>query len=109
MPIPLISNTFNKEFALSIVTPENMTIYEAMEVRELFISALSQEQAAEVNLSQVTEIDSSGLQLMIALKNDAKKYGKMISFTEHSREVIELLDLFNLTTFFGDPVVLSDK
>jgi anti-sigma B factor antagonist len=91
---------------LTILKPENMTIYEAMEIQALFSQALMQDQKIEVDLSQVAEIDCAGLQLMVALKNDAIKQKKMMSFTAHSREVIALLDLFNMTQFFGDPVVL---
>lgn len=97
-------STDNKEH--TVLKPENMTIYEALEIQALFSTALTQYQKIEVDLSQVAEIDCAGLQLMIALKNDAIKQKKSIIYTAHSREVIELLDLFNMTQFFGDPVVL---
>ncbi len=92
----------------AVLQPENMTIYEAMEMRELFISKLISHQKIEVDLALVQEIDSSGLQLMIALKKDAKDLGKELVFSKHSLAVIELLDLFDMSNFFGDPVVLSD-
>ncbi|PKH07847.1 lipid asymmetry maintenance protein MlaB [Moritella sp. Urea-trap-13] len=90
----------------TVLTPENLTIYEALEIQVLFATALTQHQKIEVNLSQVTEIDCAGLQLMVALKRDALKQKKSMIYTAHSREVIALLALFNMTQFFGDPVVL---
>lgn len=91
---------------LAVLKPESMTIYEALEIQELFSTALMQHQKIEVDLSQVVEIDSAGLQLMVALKNDALEQKKTMTFTGHSCEVIALLDLFNMNAFFGDPIVL---
>ncbi|MCG6202491.1 STAS domain-containing protein [Psychromonas antarctica] len=90
----------------AVLKPENMTIYEAMDLQALFSATLADFKQIEVNLSQVVEIDSAGLQLMVALKNDALEQKKKVVFTAHSLEVIELFELFNMTQFFGDPVVL---
>jgi len=92
---------------LAVLKPENMTIYEALELHALFSAALANHKQIEVNLSNVAEIDCAGLQLMVALKNAATKQKKAMEFTAHSREVIDLLDLFNMTQFFGDPVILG--
>ena len=94
---------------LAVLKPENMSIYEAMEIQSLFLKTLADHEQIEVDLSDVVEIDSAGLQLMVALKNDALKQNKSMVFTNHSREVIELLDLFNMMQFFGDPVVLGKQ
>lgn len=93
---------------LAVLKPENMTIYEALAIQDLFSTALIQHQKIEVDLSQVAEIDCAGLQLMVALKNDALELKKSMAFTGHSREVIAFLDLFNMNSFFGDPVVLKN-
>lgn len=92
---------------VTVVEPENMSIYEALALRELFSDALKMHQEIEVNLANVAEIDCAGLQLMIALKNDALKLSKKVIFTGHSTEVIDFLNLFNITSFFGDPVILG--
>lgn len=92
---------------LAVVKPENMTIYEAMELQALFSATLAAHKQIEVNLSDVAEIDCAGLQLMVALKKDALAQNKKVLFTAHSRDVIALLDLFNMTQFFGDPVILD--
>lgn len=91
---------------LAVLKPESMTIYEATELHTLFITTLRDYEQIEVDLSNVAEIDSAGLQLMVAFKNDAKKQKVSMSFTSHSREVIDLFDMFNMTRFFGDQVVL---
>ena len=91
----------------AVLKPENMTIYEALELQTLFLTTLAEYKQIEVNLSAVEEIDSAGLQLMVALKNAALEQKKSLAFSEHSREVIAFLELFNMTPFFGDPVVLD--
>lgn len=97
----------NNQPQKAILTPENMTIYEAMELQTLFSETLAEHDLIEVNLANVAEIDCAGLQLMVALKNDAIEQEKSMTFTAHSHEVIALLDLFNMTQFFGDPVILG--
>ena len=97
----------NKGSQLAILTPENMTIYEAMELQALFSKTLTAHQQIEVNLANVDEIDSAGLQLLVALKKDAVQQKKSMVFTAHSSAVIALLDFFNMTQYFGDPVILG--
>ena len=99
----------NKQLELTVLQPEKMSIYAAMDLRSLFSATLMDHDQIEVNLSNVTEIDSAGLQLMIALKNDALKQGKNIIFTEHSTDVMDFLELFNMIKFFGDPVIMGKK
>lgn len=85
----------------------DMTIYEAGELKELFVSVLGNHKHINVNLSAVSEIDSSGLQLMVSLKNDAEEQDKQVQFSSHSQAVIDFLDLFDMTSYFGDPVVIK--
>lgn len=97
----------NKASELALIAPENMSIYEAAPLKDLFKDTLENFENIEVNLANVAEIDCSGLQLMVALKNDALRLNKTLNFTHHSNEVIEFLDLFNITSFFGDPVIIG--
>jgi len=85
----------------------DMTIYEAGEIKDLFVSTLNDHKSINVNLSAVSEIDSSGLQLMVSLKTDAEEQDKKIQFSSHSQAVIDFLDLFDMTSYFGDPIVIK--
>jgi len=87
--------------------PGDMTIYEAGEVRDLFMNALSEKKNINVNLSNVSEIDSAGIQLMVSLKNNASENDLSVQYRSHSQSVIGLLDLFDMTSYFGDPIVLE--
>jgi len=98
-----------KKSKIAVLKPESMTIYEAMELQTLFSETLAAHEQVNVNLADVGEIDSAGLQLMVALKNDALKQKKSMVFTAHSCEVIAFLDLFNMSQFFGAPVIIASR
>ncbi|WP_045224489.1 STAS domain-containing protein [Methyloterricola oryzae] len=83
-----------------------MTIYRAMELKGVLLNALEQNAELEVNLSQVEEIDTSGLQLMVLAKREAAARAKTFRFVEHSQAVVDALELFELSGRLGDPVVI---
>lgn len=87
-----------------------MTIYHAMQLKdsELF-SHLPNCREVDLDLSGVTEIDSSGLQLLVAAKALALAHGNRLRLSNHSQAVLNVLELCELEAFFGDPVVISSK
>ncbi len=84
-----------------------MTIYRAEELKEHIRMALSTNRDVEIDLSRVTEIDSAGLQLMLSSKLESIVRSTQLSFVGHSQAVNEVLDMCNLGSFFGDPVVIN--
>lgn len=84
-----------------------MTIFNARPMADRLLSALPECVGIEVDLSGVTEIDSAGLQIMIAAKALAGQAGKPLVFTGHSPAVQDMLDLTDLAGFFGDPIVIE--
>ncbi|UCV09370.1 lipid asymmetry maintenance protein MlaB [Dechloromonas denitrificans] len=87
------------------------TIFTASTLKEQILQTIRQADMTEVeiDLSNVTEIDSAGLQLMILAKIEALGRGKNIHFTRHSDPVLDLIDLCDLAGFFGDPVLIRSK
>ncbi len=86
-----------------------MTIFRAAELKNELLDNISQHGEVEVDLSGVTEIDTSGLQLMVMAKVEAELKNRDLRFTGHSRPVLEILDMCDLAAFFGDPVVISSQ
>lgn len=84
-----------------------MTIYRAAELKDLILPQIGLADEIEIDLSNVDEIDSSGLQLLIATKREAVLHDKQLRFVGHSKPVLELLDLCDLGAFFGDQLVIS--
>lgn len=87
-----------------------LTIYRAAELQQQLQAALQHGGGSlEVDLSGVTELDTAGLQLLIALKKSAQEAGGQLSLTGHSAAVIEVFELCNVAALFGDPLVTDGK
>lgn len=84
-----------------------MSIYAAAELKTLLLSAVDDCPELEIDLSRVEDIDSSGLQLLILAKRQAIAQDKTLTLTGHSRAVLELLELYDMAAFFGDPMVIT--
>lgn len=84
-----------------------MTIYTADELKSQLLPHLARSGGLEIDLSQVSEVDSAGLQLLILAKRETRLTGQTLLLTSHSRAVQEAFELCNLAAFLGDPLVLT--
>ena len=85
---------------------EDLTIYHALEQKSALLDALAGTDELELDLAQVEEIDSAGLQLLILLKKEAQRTGKRLSIVAHSQAVRSVIDFCNLAAELGDPLVI---
>lgn len=95
--------------ALRMVVDRDMTVYHALELKHSLLDALLRAAALEVDLSQVREIDTAGIQLLMLAKRESQKQGKSLAIIAHSPAVREALDFYNLAAFFGDPLVIPAR
>jgi len=86
-----------------------MTISRVAELKEQIMPTLLQAGEVEIDLSGVTEIDAAGMQLMLAAKLESIVRDVKLAFIGHSQVVQDVLDLCDLGSFFGDPMVISSK
>jgi anti-sigma B factor antagonist len=84
----------------------NMTIYEAAADKLVLLDALAKPGDVEIDLSAVSEMDTAGLQLLILAERESLKAGKRLSIVGHSESSLDVLDRYNLVSYFGDPVVI---
>ena len=84
-----------------------MTIYEAAADKPVLVEALSSAKELEIDLSGVAEMDTAGLQLLILAKRESLKAGKRLILTGHGEVSLDVLDRYNLASYFGDPVVIT--
>ncbi len=88
-----------------------LTIYTAATEKErllaYFQAQLSDSGPMEINLAQVSELDCAGLQLLIMAKRKAETQNKSMQLVNHSKAVLDVLEMTRLVNFFGDPVVLT--
>ncbi|HEX5392428.1 MAG TPA: STAS domain-containing protein [Rhodocyclaceae bacterium] len=87
-----------------IAVSGEFTIFNAIALREKFLSALNETDSLEVDLSQVSEIDSTGVQLMLAAQREAEERQKGLYFTHLSPVVADVLALTDLSASFAPPL-----
>lgn len=83
-----------------------LNIYTAQELKVRLLAAVQAHPALQLDLSQVSELDSAGLQLLYLAKREANRAGHTLSIVGHSDAVREVLDLTNLNVWFGDPTLI---
>ncbi len=88
---------------MHVVIEGEMSVFTAAALREKLLHALAQRAEVEVDLDRVTEIDSAGLQLMLAARKEAAALGRQLRFTEGSAAVREILDLCGMREEGGTP------
>lgn len=88
---------------------EDLTIYNALAQKQALLDALAVTGKLELDLSQVAEMDTAGLQLLILLKKEAQCAGKRVSIVAHSQAVSSLIDFCNMAADFGDPLVIPAR
>ena len=81
-------------------------IFTAAELRLQLLEALATGTELEVDLAHVSEIDSAGLQLMLAAKREAANRNLALHFAGHSQAVCDALELCKLSGQLGDPVLI---
>ncbi|TMH60351.1 MAG: STAS domain-containing protein [Betaproteobacteria bacterium] len=78
-----------------------MTIYEAAADKPLLLSALATAKETEIDLSSVDEMDTAGLQLLLLVKRESLKAGKVLRLTGHSPASLDVLERYNLGAYFS--------
>ncbi len=74
-----------------------MTIYSALELKERLLGSLARYAELDVDCSDVTEVDSAGLQLLLLAKREARSVGKQMQVSSPSQAMQEALQQFCLS------------
>jgi anti-sigma B factor antagonist len=84
----------NLDGACRIAVSGEMTIYSATEMKEKLLAAAAGSQHVDIDLADVSEFDSAGVQLLALLRKTA---GGAMRVVEAGASVRDLLDLYNLS------------
>jgi anti-sigma B factor antagonist len=84
-----------------------MTIQTATALKNELMEHLAQPCEREIVLSEVSEMDSAGMQLLILAKREANRHNTPLRLASHSRVVLDVIDTYNLAAYFGDPIWIS--
>lgn len=100
-------NAKNKKTGLCEVELDGeLTIYEAAPLKEELFNKIEKCKGVSINLSNVAELDTSCFQILMAAKRECDKREIEFTMNSHSPAVIEIMELYNMGSYFGDPVVL---
>ncbi|MBS4050149.1 STAS domain-containing protein [Methylomonas rivi] len=91
----------------TLTIEDELTIFTAADQKPRLLAFLNSADDLEINLAKVDEMDTAGLQLLILMKREAAQTGKKLRFVMHSKVVLDILELANLTSVFGDQVILA--
>ena len=91
--------------ACSVVLQGALDIYAAADVRARLSELITQHPLVELQMAAVDEIDASGVQILLAAKQQASNLEHSLKLSGHSPAVIDALELCDLLAYFGDPVV----
>jgi len=81
----------------------SMTLSRALELRDGMLAALEQPSPIGFDLSEVTEIDCAGVQLLLLAKETATSADKQLQLLGQSATVRRTLELLRLDAHFGEP------
>ena len=99
----------NNSAATRIDILGDLNIFNAAEQQQRLLYALGAGGDVEVDLSQVSELDTAGIQLMVAAKREAAAHNQALRFTGHSPAVFDILELCDLAGHLVDPVLIHSR
>ncbi|MBI5903267.1 MAG: STAS domain-containing protein [Deltaproteobacteria bacterium] len=79
-----------------------MTIYNAIEIKKGLDQCLGSAGEIRIDLSRVTEIDTSGVQILLLAKREARRLKRGLKIVSHSQATRSVYELYNLAHHFED-------
>lgn len=83
-----------------------LTLGGAVELKDVLLRALESSAELELDLLNVTRVDTAGVQLLLMLQRGAEAADKRLVLLGYSLAVEEALDLLDLTHHFARPAAV---
>ncbi len=80
-----------------LVPEGELTIYAAAEFKANLENALAASENIEIDLAGVSEMDTAGLQLLLAARREAQRCGKSLRLKDCSEAVHDVFELCGMT------------
>ena len=77
-----------------------LTIYTAAELKDQLLKQLDQCKKIQLDLSQVEEVDSAGIQVLMLIRKQAIAEEKALTLSQISESLSRYFELYNLWDFF---------
>jgi len=97
-----VNQTSEASDAFRVCIEGEFTIYRAAELKAELLDALQRAVAIELDLTNVSELDSAGVQLLLLLKRQATAQGVVTRIVGQSPAVSEVFALANLSGYLGE-------
>jgi anti-sigma B factor antagonist len=92
-----------------------LTIYTAQETRLILLQSLAgladdpTQTVLQIDLSGVSEVDTAGMQLLMAARQQAQAQDKDVRLVGHGPAVTEVIELLGLPAYFADPAAADNS
>jgi anti-anti-sigma factor len=84
-----------------------LTIYNVVRMRQQLATAVGPEDSLSIDLGEVAEIDTAGIQLLMTMKRERECAGLEFILSNHSESVLSAFEHLGLLPYFNDPVVIK--
>ena len=81
-----------------------LTIMTAADRKTELLTAVSRRKSVELDLSEITELDTAGLQVLLLARREAAEVGKSFTLVSPSPAVLEALEICWLSPSSLDPI-----
>lgn len=78
-----------------------LTVYAVHDLKTRLLAALSDGTPLQIDLSEVSEVDGAGIQLLLATQREARQNGTTLRLNSMAPQVAEALALMDLTHEFA--------
>ena len=79
-----------------------MTIFNAADLKKDLLEMLNECQEMELDLSEVSELDTAGLQLLVLAKRESENLKKSLRIASCSGAITAVMELFNMKEYFEE-------
>lgn len=84
-----------------------LCVFHAAELKPRLLALATSVGEQEIDLAQVNEVDTAGVQLLLLARREAAGAGGRLRYVNHSAPVLEALMLLNLAAELGDPASIA--
>ena len=91
----------NKRKEVKISLNGEMTIYTCNEMKIKLMEAVSKDCNVTINVSNVTEMDTAGLQLLILVKNELMQNDFQLMIIGKNESVTGVMNICNMSEYFS--------
>lgn len=109
MSHPADTDQPDAEDRLRVALTGDVDIYAAETLKAQLLDQLLRTRVLELDLAEVSLIDTAGMQILVLLKRTAEREGRELRLSQHSATAAEASQFLGLGPFFGDPLPIQPQ